>query len=61
MALVRSRYRRKGKTENKLAREAGYTSGYGNYYGAIYPSASHGRYKGRVVRSVAVYKWRELG
>jgi hypothetical protein len=56
MVLVWSRYRYKGNTKNKLAREASRASRHGNYYRAIYPSASHGRYKGRVARSVAAYK-----
>ena len=61
MVLVRSYYGYKGKTENKLARGASYTSGYRNHYRAIYPSASYSRRKGRVVRSIAVYKRRKLG
>ena len=60
MVLVRSYYRCKGNTKNKLAREASYTSGHENRYGAIYPSASYGRRKERVERSIAVYKRRSL-
>jgi hypothetical protein len=61
MALVRSYYRCKGKTKNKLTREAGYANRYRNCYRAVYPSASYSRRKGRVVYSIAVYKRRKLG
>ena len=60
MALIWSCYRYKGKTENRLAREASYTSGHRSRYRAIYPSASYSRRKGKVVCSVVVYKRRGL-
>ena len=60
MVLIQSCYRYKGKSENRLTREASYASRYGNRYRAVYPSASHGCRKGRVVHSVAAYKRRGL-